>query len=112
MELPTSTSASSVISVMGLSCHYQRVTALDEVTLHIPTGSVFGLMGENGAGKTTLIRHILGLQKPQSGSVQVFGLNPVAESTAVLGRLGYLSETRDLAPWMTVAEMIRFTGAL
>ena len=111
MERPTPTSASAVISVMGLSCHYQRVTALDEVTLHIPTGSVFGLMGENGAGKTTLIRHILGLQKPQSGSVQVFGRNPVAESTAVLGRLGYLSETRDLAPWMTVAEMIRFTGA-
>ncbi|MGB0581003.1 MAG: ABC transporter ATP-binding protein [Limisphaerales bacterium] len=79
--------------------------------MHIPRGSVFGLVGENGAGKTTLIRHILGLQRPQTGSLQVFGLNPVAEPTKVLARLGYLSETRDLAPWMTVEEMIRFTGA-
>ena len=111
MELPTSSSAEAVISVMGLTCRYDRTTALDDVTLHIPRGSVFGLVGENGAGKTTLIRHILGLQRPQTGSLQVFGLNPVAEPTKVLARLGYLSETRDLAPWMTVEEMIRFTGA-
>lgn len=110
-DLPSSSSADAVISVMGLTCRYSRVTALDDVTLHIPKGSVFGLMGENGAGKTTLIRHLLGLQQAQSGSVRVFGRDPVAESTAVLARLGYLSETRDLAPWMTVAELIRFTGA-
>lgn len=111
MELPTTSSADAVISVMGLTCRYDRTTALDGVTLHIPRGSVFGLVGENGAGKTTLIRHILGLQRPQAGSLQVFGLNPVEEPTKVLTRLGYLSETRDLAPWMTVAEMIGFTGA-
>ena len=111
VDLPTTSSADSVISVTGLSCHYKRTTALDDVTLHIPRGSVFGLVGENGAGKTTLIRHLLGLQRPQSGKVSVFGLDPVEDSTTVLARLGYLSETRDLAPWMTVAEMIRFTGA-
>lgn len=111
MDLPNSSSAEAVISVMGVTCRYQRTTALDEVTLHIPKGSVFGLVGENGAGKTTLIRHVLGLQRPQTGTVQVFGLDPVAQSTTVLARLGYLSETRDLAPWMTVEEMIRFTGA-
>jgi len=110
-QLPNSSSADAVISVMGLSCHYKRTTALDDVTLHIPKGSVFGLVGENGAGKTTLIRHVLGLQRPQKGTVSVFGLDPLAESTSVLARVGYLSETRDLAPWMTVAEMIRFTGA-
>ncbi len=109
--LPTPSSAEAVISVMGLTCRYQRVNALDDVTLHIPKGSVFGLVGENGAGKTTLIRHLLGLQCPQAGKVRVFGMDPVAKSTSVLARLGYLSETRDLAPWMTVAEMIRFTGA-
>lgn len=109
--LPNTSSADAVISVMGLSCHYKRTTALDDVTLHIPRGSVFGLVGENGAGKTTLIRHVLGLQRPQQGQVAVFGLDPLTNSTTVLARLGYLSETRDLAPWMTVAEMIRFTGA-
>jgi ABC-2 type transport system ATP-binding protein len=72
---------------------------------------VFGLIGENGAGKTTLIRHVLGLFRPQKGSVRVFGLNPVADPVAVLARLGTLSEDRDLPGWMRVEELIRYCRA-
>jgi ABC-2 type transport system ATP-binding protein len=72
---------------------------------------VFGLVGENGAGKTTLIKHLLGLLKAESGSVSVFGLDPVAEPVSVLGRIGYLSENRDLPAWMTVQELLRYTQA-
>ena len=50
-------------------------------------------MGENGAGKTTLIKHILGLLRAETGSVRVFGLDPVADPVAVLGQIGYLSAT-------------------
>jgi len=76
-----------------------------------PRGAVYGLVGANGAGKTTLIRHILGLLRAQSGSVRVFGVDPVADPVAVLSRIGYLSEENDLPGWMRVDELIRYTSA-
>jgi ABC-2 type transport system ATP-binding protein len=81
------------------------------VTLTIPRGCVFGLVGENGAGKSTLIKHLLGLWRAEAGSVSVFGLDPVSEPTAVLERIGYLSEEPDLPGWMRVAELLRYTEA-
>jgi ABC-2 type transport system ATP-binding protein len=72
---------------------------------------VLGLVGENGAGKTTLIKHLLGSLKAQSGSVRVFGLDPVLDPVGVLGRVGYLSERRDLPGWMRVDEFMRYTQA-
>ena len=99
----------NVIEIQNLSREFGAKQALDDVSLTIPQGSVFGLVGENGAGKTTIIRHILGLLKPQSGSVSVFGLNPVADPVGVLGRIGYLSEDRDLPEWMRVHKLIDYT---
>jgi ABC-2 type transport system ATP-binding protein len=72
---------------------------------------VFGLVGENGAGKTTLIQHLLGAYKAQSGRVRVFGFDPVYDPTAVLSRIGYLSEDRDLPAWMRVNDLMRYTQA-
>ncbi len=72
---------------------------------------MFGLVGANGAGKTTLIKHLLGRFKPESGSVRVFGFDPVTEPVAVLSRIGYLSENRDLPGWMRVDELLRYTQA-
>jgi len=69
------------------------------------------LVGENGAGKTTLIKHLLGSLKALAGSVRVFGLDPVLDPVGVLGRVGYLSERRDLPCWMRVGEFIRYTQA-
>lgn len=69
------------------------------------------MIGGNGAGKTTLLQHILGLLKAQSGSVKVFGLDPVANPVGVLGRIGYLSEDRHLPNWMRVGELMRYTQA-
>src|SRR5438552_4656894 len=77
----------------------------------MPRGAVYGLVGENGAGKTTLIKHILGLLRAQSGSVRVFGLDPVADPVGVLSRIGYLSEENDLPGWMRVEELIRYSRA-
>ena len=85
--------------------------ALDDVSFRVPAGSVVGLVGENGAGKTTLIKHILGLLKAQSGSVRVFGLDPVADPVGVLSRIGYLSEEPDMPGWMRVHELIRYVAA-
>jgi ABC-2 type transport system ATP-binding protein len=107
MNTPTT----NVIETSGLSRRFDNKLALNNVSLKVPRGRVFGLVGENGAGKTTLIKHILGLLKAERGAVRVFGLDPVVDPVAVLGRLGYLSENRDLPPWMRVGELLRYTQA-
>jgi len=101
----------SVIEIRGLSRRFGAKQALASVTLSLPRGGVYGLVGANGAGKTTLIKHILGLLKAQEGSVRVLGLDPVAEPVAVLSRVGYLSEENDLPDWMSVGELVRYTRA-
>ena len=103
--------SSPPVEIQGLSRQFQNKLALDNVSLRIERGRVFGLVGENGAGKTTLIKHILGLLRAKSGSVKVFGLNPVDSPVDVLRRVGSLSENRDLPGWMRVAELLRYTAA-
>jgi ABC-2 type transport system ATP-binding protein len=101
----------SVINVSELTRCFGAKTALASVSVSMPRGAVYGLVGVNGAGKTTLIKHILGLLRAESGSVRVFGLDPVAHPVAVLSRIGYLSEENDLPGWMRVDELIRYSRA-
>ncbi len=103
--------AEPVISIANLSRRFGEKIALNSVNLAMPRGAVYGLVGANGAGKTTLIKHILGLLQAESGSVRIFGLDPVAEPVAVLSRIGYLSEENDLPGWMRVDELIRYSRA-
>ena len=111
MKVPSSSSAEAVISLCNLSCRFGKTQALREVTLHVPEGGVYGLVGENGAGKTTLIKHVLGLMRPQAGTVRVCGRDPVRDPVEVLSKIGYLSEYRDLPQWMRVDELLRYTAA-
>ena len=101
----------SVIHVSALTRRFGGKTALDSVSVTLPRGAAYGLVGANGAGKTTLIKHILGLLRAESGSVRVFGLDPVADPVGVLSRIGYLSEENDLPGWMRVDELIRYSRA-
>jgi len=101
----------SVIDVSTLTRRFGAKTALDSVSVSMPRGAVYGLVGANGAGKTTLIKHILGLLRAESGSVRIFGLDPVGDPVAVLSRIGYLSEENDLPGWMRVDELIRYSRA-
>ncbi len=111
MKLPSPSSADAVIAVSALTRRFGARTALDDVSVYVPRGSVLGLVGENGAGKTTLIKHLLGMLKAQTGSVRLFNLDPVADPAGVLARVGYLSERRDLPGWMRIEEYIRYTQA-
>lgn len=97
-----------VIEIRDLTRRFGGKKALDQVNLSIPEGAVFGLVGTNGAGKTTLIKHVMGLLAPESGSVSVFGLDPISEPTCVLSRIGYLSESNDLPEWMRGEQLLRF----
>lgn len=111
MKFPSPSSAEAIIAVTDLTRRFGAKTALDNVSIYVPRGCVFGLVGENGAGKTTLIKHILGLLRAETGSVRVFGRDPVSEPVEVLGRIGYLSEQPDLPGWMRVDELLRYTKA-
>ena len=111
MKFPSPSSAEALVSITNLSRRFGSKTVLNDVSLHVPRGGVFGLVGENGAGKTTLIKHILGLLRAESGSVRVFDLNPVSDPVSVLGRIGYLSEHPDLPGWMRVDELMRYSKA-
>jgi ABC-2 type transport system ATP-binding protein len=100
-----------VIEIAGLTRRFGAKVALSSVSLSLPRGAVYGLVGANGAGKTTLIRHILGLLRAEGGSVRVFGLDPAEDPVGVLSRIGYLSEENDIPGWMRVDELIRYSRA-
>lgn len=100
-----------IVDVNQLSRSFGRKNALDHVNFHAGEGRVYGLVGSNGAGKTTLLKHLLGLLRAHSGSVRVFGLDPVRDPVGVLSRVGYLSEERELPEWMRIDELMRYTQA-
>jgi ABC-2 type transport system ATP-binding protein len=111
LQVRASLSTDTVAAVSHLSRRFGAKQALDDVSLVVRRGCVFGLVGENGAGKSTLIKHLLGLWRAETGTVRVFGLDPVSDPVAVLGRIGYLSEEPDLPGWMRVGELLRYTEA-
>ncbi len=101
----------NVVVIERLTRRFGPKTALDQVSLAVPRGCVFGLVGANGAGKTTMLKHVLGLYRAAEGSVRVFGKDPVVDPVGVLARVGYLSEENDLPGWMRVDELLRYTQA-
>ena len=101
----------TVVDVNDLSRSFGSKRALDGVSFHAMAGQVYGLVGANGAGKTTLIKHLLGLLRAATGSVRVFGRDPVRDPVAVLSRVGYLSEERELPEWMRIDELMAYTQA-
>ena len=106
------TTTQPAVQIQGLSRSFRGKVALDNISLTIPTGSIFGLVGLNGAGKTTLIRHIIGLLRPLHGTIRVLGCNPIDQPESFLKRIGYLTEEDSLPQWMRVGEMLEFTRAL
>ena len=101
----------AVVDVNDLSRSFEHKKALDGVSFRATAGQVYGLVGSNGAGKTTLLKHLLGLLRATSGSVRIFGLDPVRDPVGVLSRVGYLSEERELPEWMRIDELLRYTQA-
>ncbi|TWU59283.1 ABC transporter ATP-binding protein YtrB [Rubripirellula tenax] len=109
---PPSFVETAAVEVTGLSRSFRGKVALDEVSMVVPSGTIFGLVGLNGAGKTTLIRHLIGSLKATHGRVRVLGDDPVADPEGVLKRIGYLTEEDSLPKWIRVGELIDFTRAL
>lgn len=98
------------IDIVNITKRYAEHTAVRELTLRVPTGSVYGLLGPNGAGKTTTIRMILNIMAPDSGSIHIFG-RP-SNDRALTERLGYLPEERGLYRKMQVRRVLKFLAEL
>ena len=99
-----------VIRLDKLTKRFGAETALDQVSLEVPPGVVFALLGENGAGKTTAIRIMLGLAEPDSGQAEVLGLSSATQGLQIRQRVGYVPERPTLYDWMTVEEIGWFTA--
>jgi len=91
----------AVIELIGVTKGYGRRLALDGLDLTVPSGGVFGLLGENGAGKTTALRCMLGLVRPTSGMCRVLGADSGRDLHRVIGRVGALIETPGLTGTMS-----------
>jgi ABC-2 type transport system ATP-binding protein len=77
-----------VIEVRNLHKAYDGVAAVDDVSFNVDEGEIFGIIGPNGAGKTTTIESVIGLRKPDGGSVSVLGLDPQTEVRKLGNRIG------------------------
>ena len=93
----------AVIQTRSLTKYFGAVRALEEVSLDIQAGEIYGFLGLNGAGKTTLIRLLLGMIKPSRGTVFVLG-QAVGSSQAIWSQVGYLVETPQAYPNLSVEE--------
>src|SRR5437762_8378270 len=98
------------IRTNGLARSYGTVRALDDLTLEVPSGSVFGFLGPNGAGKTTTIRLLLGLIEPTGGKAEVLGFDTRTQGDEVRSRCGALLEHSGLYERMSAEDNLRFYG--
>lgn len=95
----------SVIHLDRVTKRFGSQVALNRVSLEVPAGSVFALLGENGAGKSTTIKLLLGLLEADEGRAEVLGLDSRTQGLEIRRRTGYVAERPTLYEWMTVGEI-------
>ncbi|MFD0474426.1 ATP-binding cassette domain-containing protein [Nonomuraea thailandensis] len=99
-------SSSPAIEAEGLHKRYRSTIAVDDVSVSIGAGEIFGLLGRNGAGKTTTVELIAGLRRPDRGAVRVLGLDPRRDRARIRQVLGVQLQDSHLHAALTVAEMV------
>ncbi len=99
----------NIIELEGITKTYGTHKAVDDLTLHVPKGSIYGFIGPNGSGKTTTIRMIMNILYPDNGNIKVNGKELVGSQ---MGDVGYLPEERGLYSKMKVKDLIKFYGEL
>ena len=103
---------SKAFEITSLVKNFGNVKAINDLTLSVEEGQVFGLLGPNGSGKSTLMKIMIGLIRPTSGSVQIFGKNPQSDPTEVRKMVGYVPESPRLYDFLTAREYLDFVGDL
>lgn len=100
------------LTIHGLSKSYGNFLAVNDVSLEVQPGEVFGFLGPNGAGKSTVIRTILNFMKPSSGTITAFGLDSVNDEVAIKHRIGYLAGDIALYSNMTGRQVLEYLTSL
>ena len=98
----------NVFELHNVTKRFDRVVALDSVSLAIPPRSIVGLLGKNGSGKTTLLRHVTGLHLPTSGRCETFGCSTERLGPGELSRLGMVSQRDYFVEWMRISQLLRY----
>ncbi len=101
-----------VVELQGLSKAYGAHLAVDNVTLQIAEGEVFGLLGPNGSGKSTILKMLVGGLTPSAGTLAIKGFDVCTHGPIARALVGYVPEEPTLYPQMQVAEFLRFMGRL
>ena len=101
----------AVVSARGLSKHYGKHAALDNVSFDIPAGRIVGLIGPNGSGKTTTLKAALGLV-PFEGELTVLGLDPRTERDALMQDVCFIADVAILPRWLRVSEALDFVAGV
>ncbi len=104
--------APAVIEVDHLVKRFGAFTSVDDLSLSVREGEVFGLLGSNGAGKTTAIRVLCGLLAPTSGSARVLGIDVAKDPEALKRSIGYMTQRFSLYDDLTVIQNLRFFGGV
>jgi len=102
--------SSEVVRIEHVTRVFGEVRAVDDLSLSLSEGEVVGFLGTNGAGKTTTIKMLLGLVRPTSGSVSVFGGDPADPATRA--KMGYMPEIAYYYPYLNARELLSFYGGL
>ncbi len=100
------------IELAGVNKRFGRAVAVDNLSLEVPHGTVFGFVGPNGAGKTTTILMLMGLLPADAGRITVLGLDAARDAQAIRTRVGYVPEQHLMYRWMRVGELTRFCSKL
>jgi ABC-2 type transport system ATP-binding protein len=96
------------IELSGIRKGFSARPVLDCLNLRVPQGATYAFLGRNGAGKTTTIRMLMGLLRPDLGSIRVQGMDPQQEALAIRRSVGYLAEDQQMWGWMKISEILRF----
>lgn len=102
----------NAIETSQLTRRFGRTSALVDLNLTVPAGSVYALLGPNGAGKTTTLKLLLNLLRPTSGTARVLGRDCSTLNAVDFQRIGYVTEEQILPAWMTLAQLIAFCRPL
>jgi len=102
----------NAVEVRGLSYRYDRTDALRDIDLEIPEGALYALLGRNGSGKTTLLQTLIGLKRPRTGHVTLFGTDRAALTWHDRMSIGYVAEGQSLPVWMKIEELERYLAPL
>lgn len=101
-----------IISVSNLTKTFGDFTAVNNISLEVAKGEIFGFLGANGAGKTTAIKMLIGISKPSSGEATVAGFDIAKQSEMVKKNIGYMSQKFSLYDDLTIKENITFFGGI